>query len=677
MALIDLNGLGYFKGKENAMIAGTYSASNTYAVGDYVYYSGTLYRCTTAITTAEAWTAAHWTAAKLAEDVTAQSDRIDDVYPGVTKDVWAQGGLAASSGGNSSSSSTNAKRIKTSSLTVADCIKVRASNGYTFSVYKYSSSGMTYQGCLQSDGTFAKTSDNIVWVTEFDFTDYPDNTFKLCVKNATDTSITPTVGSNILFYTFTTDSTLAIAKVPADAKATGDAIQSSNDNTNEIKTVAEYVAFDDIPWRIGRSIDSNGSGFANDSWAATDYLPATPGEKVKYTGDLTDSNDKNLMCWLHEYDADGVWQKRTQMTFANGSTPVDVTLDSTTTIVRFTFGYHDSLSTDMTLTVCQNNFEASVYQPKGIYKPTLKILFIGNSLAYDSVSYVPSVLKSLGVDANITIGILYLGGQSLDMHYEHFVDNDAVYKLTESVNMTPWRNILTDATGLDIITFRKWDMISFQQASTKAGNYSTFQPYLTDLIEFICNNVDYKWKMAWNNVHSTSAGCDPDEPNYNADKMPSDATEASHEITESHYEMVIEALQDMLEENPVEIVFPVATATQNARNTSLGSLGDNGELLYDWKHAQEGIACQVEGYTVAIKLMEILGIHNKSVINDNTVIDSDFETFWNIQGPHGSPVGSTNDATGVANRRIAQKCAIMACTRPMEKSNITVPTAVD
>lgn len=79
MPLIDLNGLGYFKGKENAMVAGTYSASNTYAVGDYVYYSGTLYRCTTAITTAEAWTAAHWTAAKLAEDLTSQSEKIDGV----------------------------------------------------------------------------------------------------------------------------------------------------------------------------------------------------------------------------------------------------------------------------------------------------------------------------------------------------------------------------------------------------------------------------------------------------------------------------------------------------------------------------------------------------------------------------------------------------------------------
>lgn len=52
------------------VLAPTYSSSATYAVGDYVYYSGSLYRCTTAITTAEAWTAAHWTSVALGNDVT-------------------------------------------------------------------------------------------------------------------------------------------------------------------------------------------------------------------------------------------------------------------------------------------------------------------------------------------------------------------------------------------------------------------------------------------------------------------------------------------------------------------------------------------------------------------------------------------------------------------------------
>lgn len=50
-------------------VALAYSSSATYGVGDYVIYGGAMYRCTTAITTAEAWTAAHWTAVELGDDV--------------------------------------------------------------------------------------------------------------------------------------------------------------------------------------------------------------------------------------------------------------------------------------------------------------------------------------------------------------------------------------------------------------------------------------------------------------------------------------------------------------------------------------------------------------------------------------------------------------------------------
>lgn len=41
--------------------AAEYSAAQTYALGDYCTHDGKLYRCTTAITEAEAWTEAHWT----------------------------------------------------------------------------------------------------------------------------------------------------------------------------------------------------------------------------------------------------------------------------------------------------------------------------------------------------------------------------------------------------------------------------------------------------------------------------------------------------------------------------------------------------------------------------------------------------------------------------------------
>jgi predicted esterase len=63
----------------NGAIAATYSSSATYAVGDYCIHDGGLYRCTTAITTAEAWTSGHWTAAKLGTDLSAQKSALSQM----------------------------------------------------------------------------------------------------------------------------------------------------------------------------------------------------------------------------------------------------------------------------------------------------------------------------------------------------------------------------------------------------------------------------------------------------------------------------------------------------------------------------------------------------------------------------------------------------------------------
>ena len=54
---------------QEPMISDAYDPTKTYAVGDYCIYNNTLYRCNTAITTAEAWTAAHWTATSIASEL--------------------------------------------------------------------------------------------------------------------------------------------------------------------------------------------------------------------------------------------------------------------------------------------------------------------------------------------------------------------------------------------------------------------------------------------------------------------------------------------------------------------------------------------------------------------------------------------------------------------------------
>lgn len=74
-----------------------YNASNTYDVGDYCYYDGVLYRCKTAITTAEAWTASHWDATTVNEELKGIYDGIDDIViiseqqPSVeTNKIWIE-----------------------------------------------------------------------------------------------------------------------------------------------------------------------------------------------------------------------------------------------------------------------------------------------------------------------------------------------------------------------------------------------------------------------------------------------------------------------------------------------------------------------------------------------------------------------------------------------------------
>lgn len=76
---IGSNDLVLQDGAARGSLANAYSASSTYAVGDYVLYGGQLYECNTAISTAEAWTAAHWTAVTVGGELATVKDGFDKV----------------------------------------------------------------------------------------------------------------------------------------------------------------------------------------------------------------------------------------------------------------------------------------------------------------------------------------------------------------------------------------------------------------------------------------------------------------------------------------------------------------------------------------------------------------------------------------------------------------------
>lgn len=68
-------------------LAPAYSASSTYAVGDLVLHEGQLYECSTAISTAEEWTAAHWTAKTVADEVSSLKGGITEITTGTSEDI--------------------------------------------------------------------------------------------------------------------------------------------------------------------------------------------------------------------------------------------------------------------------------------------------------------------------------------------------------------------------------------------------------------------------------------------------------------------------------------------------------------------------------------------------------------------------------------------------------------
>lgn len=87
-------------------LAPAYSTSATYAVGQYVTYNGGLYRCTTAITSAESWTAAHWTAAKVGNDLSDLKSALDAAGRAIADTAelviidsdWEAGSISSSTG---------------------------------------------------------------------------------------------------------------------------------------------------------------------------------------------------------------------------------------------------------------------------------------------------------------------------------------------------------------------------------------------------------------------------------------------------------------------------------------------------------------------------------------------------------------------------------------------------
>lgn len=283
MPLIDLNGLGHFKAKENAMVADAYSASKTYAVGDYVYYNGTLYRCTTAISTAEAWTAGHWTAAKLGDDCSAlKSAFTEDSFTEKTDaSKWAQGYWAIADGTVNTSSATWIRTV--------DFI-----TDYIVKVYNNANLYLYLQAWDKTTGDYVGTWNGSAFSTTYTSgtglflldlvkfrTNYLNYNFRITVTKTDNANINPTTNGAQIYF--------VISNVKnADAEITE--LQNAITDCEDIigKETETYSANIYVPGTTavtnGKYIQSDGTeGTDSGDWNATGFIAIRASSTLTYS----------------------------------------------------------------------------------------------------------------------------------------------------------------------------------------------------------------------------------------------------------------------------------------------------------------------------------------------------------------------------------------------------------
>lgn len=247
-------------------VASAYSASKTYAVGDYVIHNSNLYRCTTAITTAESFTAAHWTQVALADDVSDLKSNIDEFF----NPIWTTGKYINGNGQETS----NGNFKCTDYIELGDVlfgIKYSLFQQSNTNIVSYYDADKVYiSGVKGTDNNIAKTGE----------VSYPSNAkyvrFSTCIASAGITNPEPIVRITDLVK----NTKLGTNSVNANNMINGSVTM---DKCNFIIHDPESNYIDKTKLSSGY-INASGAFVSNDSWTATDYCKLSPNTQYYSNG---------------------------------------------------------------------------------------------------------------------------------------------------------------------------------------------------------------------------------------------------------------------------------------------------------------------------------------------------------------------------------------------------------
>lgn len=311
-------------------------------------------------------------------------------------------------------------------------------------------------------------------------------------------------------------------------------------------TLPAGVESPDIMVNINGTYMNYAKAFDSDGYVTYKPVPLTAHQILEYDADnkaakLAIVKDGTYVVVFARYDGDALAQvNAVTKTFSTGTHTVEQTIDFTADKVML---WQDT----------ENMVPLAVAAEK---KPEIKVLAIGNSFSIDSVAYLYQIAENADID--VKIGNLYIGGCSLERHCNNALNNISDYEYYKN---TTGSFVKTKGVSIyEALTEEEWDIIVLQQVSGKSGQADTYEPYITQLKDYINQNKTntkavFAWNMTWayqsDSKHS-------DFPTYNSNQL-------------TMYNAIINAVKDeIVTDNDFEYVIPVGTAIQNVRTSYIG-----------------------------------------------------------------------------------------------------------
>lgn len=276
------------------------------------------------------------------------------------------------------------------------------------------------------------------------------------------------------------------------------------------------------------------------------------------------------------------------------------------------------------------NLEEAIAGASGSEKRGISILFIGNSLTQDAVSYVPFLIRNLYPDIYFRFYMWYNGGYTLGQQYTMFTNNGKAAIFSVCENQTSWMNYNNSKTMASVLSTYQFDIVCLQEYFNYKETYTDVTDF-NNCVSYIRSNYPHEFKVV-TLFHAPLR----------------ESADSVFALTKSGNELI-------LKQTVAESLLAPGVAVYRALSTTLDSLGDQGHLSPDGTHTQEGLPCLLQAFVVYMWILRQLAVPC-SVYNCQLRMTTSIYNSISVPGPNlGSGVIEGTDAQNLLAQDVAIK----------------------